>query len=883
MSFADSFWSQEYDKGFKALFEQLYEGVYEDDDFVSLFTARMELELVYGTQLESIESSRKSATKRQSNDDYVSLIKNSYQKMNENFLKQGELHIQIAASIKQLVLDPFANWCKDHKQRVEYSEDFLLEKHKRFRNAKNQLEKLQKKYFNKCRMLEEFKSHYTEEELEEELVEEAAAAKAAAASAKSVTPEPSTSTDPDTSGKIEVDESDTYAIGHLKFDSTSIKTFLSSLLTTVPISSHKVAILGTYHNVSTGSGITQWLLDNYKSEFNIEKAEDFGQDLINQGFIRLIGSMNKNFINSSQFFYQWKPLAFDLAGVASGQGTADSLKQEGAAGSSDTANGLSNYLEDMKLAIGVNTVDFNDRSQLSKLIKEVNLLDSQYFQSTLDLDQLRCKYEEDIMDHLAFMQKCELDRMKAVKKATFDFLGCFSNKVVSMKLTCDELMIIEETIQPMNDLKFLIENYQTGKFKPQVVLYDNYYNSNIRQTFGVDLATKSRLDRKVVPIILQCLLSYLDKTYPQLSNDEERVNLWTKAVHLNQVHQLRFKLNELTDPQQINSILNGNPEAGTKPVHPLVVTNLFKLYFMELPDSVVPHNVYDLIKSLYLNYPFGSSDNSINDSRINGLQNVLVDLPKCNIATLDAILTHLTRLIQIIGTKNQGLSRDFKDKLSKEFGSLILRPKLNADFLSSDSYIHDKHQVHFMNDLFGNKEAIFKELRRRASSRVSSTSSKNGAASVSAAAAASLSAAASTSSGPAVPPKRAATLSKSRLESRLQNVVHKKLDPKESSESKETKDTESEDKNGDTPSSTSHSNSLKRSTSPRKKKSSTLLLRLGLPSVVSSKPSKKDIVFEQGNNSSSDSLKEFGQPKFTGSLGRKTSVKDLASQFDSDS
>ena len=42
-------------------------------------------------------------------------------------------------------------------------------------------------------------------------------------------------------------------------------------------------------------------------------------------------------------------------------------------------------------------------------------------------------------------------------------------------------------------------------------------------------------------------------------------------------------------------------------------------------------------------------------NRVNGLQNVLSELPKCNLATLDAILTHLSRLVSIVGTQDKDL------------------------------------------------------------------------------------------------------------------------------------------------------------------------------------------------------------------------------------
>ncbi|KAL6454292.1 RGD2 Rho-GTPase-activating protein RGD2 [Candida maltosa Xu316] len=651
------------------------------------------------------------------------------------------------------------------------------------------------------------------------------------------------------------DDEEIYEFTHAQYDGKQIKALLQAMLTQIPLNAHKVAILGTYQNVSTGSSITQWLLE-HMPEFNknTEKAETFGQDLIKNEFIRVVGSMSKAFINSSQFYYQWKPLAFELAGIDNEY-----------VGDSSIAKSLTFKFKDVKEAIGVNTVDFSDKSQLPELINEVNELDEQYYNEVITLDNLRCEFEEMILDHYTFMQQCELDRLKAIKKVTFDFLASFANRVRDLNAITDELVLLEETINPVNDLKFLIENYGTGKFNPTVILYDNYYDSNINQTFGVDLNVKSRLDKKVVPYIIQCILNHLDSIYPDLKNDEERINLWTQQVHLANVHKLRSQLNGLQDPAKISAVLQES--------HPLLITNVLKLYFIELPDSVIPYSNYDVIKLLYTNY----HDESQTDLRINGLQNVLSELPKCNLATLDAILTHLSRLISIVGSKNEELAKVLQTKLSKEFGNLVLKPKIDTMNSLESSYLHDKFQNTLMVDLFNNRQTIFNELKRQSSSRraandgVSPVVSRNS----------SLSRHDSIKSGKG-PHSAADSLlakSKSRLESRLQSAVkthkHKELPHQPQSQPAQE---EPSSPNSSTPS----GSGLKRSPSPKKKSLNVLLddekKRTLSPSPVKYRPSN-DIIFDKSPDSSALS----SPPKFAPSLGRKSSVKDMAKSFENSS
>lgn len=747
MSFANSFWTRDYHLGYEVLFDELLEGVKENEDFIQSFTKRMELEFHYGTTLEQLPASLKHSSKRHGNDDYVSTIKNAYAKINENFAKQGSYHLEIAENIRTMVLEPFLKWCAEHEQRVEYLKLVVSEEFKHYKSARTNLDKLQKKYFNKCRMLEEFKSHYSDEELKE--------------IAESESVESTSGSDNDGKNQEDEDNQGTiYTFAGNSYDKKTTKRLLADMLSHIELTSHKVPILGTYHNVSTGSAITQWLLDNMP-EFhgNIVKAEYFGHDLVANGFIRLIGTMSasKNFINSSQFLYQWKPAVFEMTKMSEFDlsKTGNTVNYDPIAAQSSRTNQFSNYFEDVKQAIGVTTVDFTDKSQYVKLANEVETLDLQYFQTTKELDKIRCRFEEVIMDHLTFMQKCEFDRLKAIKKVIFDFLAAFSNKVSALKHACDELFVVEETINPTNDLKFLIENYATGKFEPRVILYDNYYDSNIKQTFGVDLNVKSRLDRRAVPLIIQSVLSYLDEVYPELKDDEERVGLWTQPVHLSQVHALRFQLNDLSDAEQIHTFL--------KDSEPLIVTNVLKLYFMELPDSIVPYSFFDLIKTLYQNYPVSSNDQTVEKSRITGLQNTLLELPVCNLATLDAILTHLTRLVHIVSSKNEALAASLKSRLCKEFGNMILRPKFDAGSIEGKS-VHSHNlatellQQNFTADLFENKNTIFGELRRRNSNKPSKEEPINER---------------KTKEVPSTPKANVMASSKSRLESRLKRAVTK--------------------------------------------------------------------------------------------------------------
>ena len=180
-----------------------------------------------------------------------------------------------------------------------------------------------------------------------------------------------------------------------------------------------------------------------------------------------------------------------------------------------------------------------------------------------------------MIDHLKFMERCELDRLKAIKAVILDFSGAVSNVIPSLQSTVDKMMLFQETVQPLGDLRYMLENYRTGPFVPKVTTYENYYNSVDEQTFGVDLEARARSDKKRVPILITTILTFLDNHYPDLEGDEARRGIWLVDVPLAQTHNLRAAIN--TGKRFDDDIL----EKYDIPI----VASVLKLYLLELPGK----------------------------------------------------------------------------------------------------------------------------------------------------------------------------------------------------------------------------------------------------------------------------------------------------------
>ncbi|KAK6462745.1 hypothetical protein DFJ63DRAFT_336050 [Scheffersomyces coipomensis] len=660
-SFYDSFWTSDYESGFRKLFDQLQGGIQENDSFIQLVQARIDSEYSYGSQLNASDESIKKRDNRLYNDEFISTTKTAFQIFNENFKEQGSYHMSIASRINDNVLEPLVKSTDEHREKINVSKRKIFEKLEEFKKSKKNALQIRSKYFTKARSLEIFRENFSEEQLNFEFNEYL---------------------------NLRDDEQDkTYYIAGDEYDINELKVLLTKMITSIELSTHKNNFYITYNNVSSGISITQWVLDNLPNiEKNISKAEKFGQDLLDYDFIKTAG-IGANFVNSSQYYYQWKPIVFEIT----------KLKAPTANEGTRITNAAS-ILEQMGM---VGTIDETDITQYPKLTVDVRRLENDYKEAVQKFDIVRCQYEEIVIENLSDVQRSEFNRSSVIKHLTHEFLNCISHRIDEMERSFKNLEILEETIKPQQDLNFLIESNSTGSFRPQVMTFENYF-SKPEETFGIKLSTRSDIDNRVLPFIIQAIMSYLDKTYKILADDGKIIELWTGPVSLKTVHALRFKLNKVSGLENIKAELVSS--------EPIAVTNVLKLYLLELPESVIPEESFALIRAIYAQ----NSGHDALQSRLNGLINVLKEVNTCNLATLDTILLHIDHLIKIIGKKHVELAENFKAKLLKDFSDLLHRPKIDDEHYASVAT--DRHLLELINDLYDYRQQIFSSIRNKSSS-----------------------------------------------------------------------------------------------------------------------------------------------------------------------
>ena len=119
-------------------------------------------------------------------------------------------------------------------------------------------------------------------------------------------------------------------------------------------------------------------------------------------------------------------------------------------------------------------------------------------------------------------------------------------------------------------------------------------------------------------------------------------------------------------------------------------------------DSLVSSQVYEIIRTIYTTTASEASE----ESRIKVLQSTLGQLRLNNIATLDAITTHFTRLIDLTSADEA-----YVTALAQNLAPCILRPRTENN-LTMD----ERHSYRLIRDLLGHKQEIFDELKRQSGS-----------------------------------------------------------------------------------------------------------------------------------------------------------------------
>ncbi|KAF9325394.1 hypothetical protein BG006_011131 [Podila minutissima] len=434
-----------------------------------------------------------------------------------------------------------------------------------------------------------------------------------------------------------------------RFTIQELNKFLNRMRREVPSQDVKVPIFGTYNNCCGGDAIAHWIQQNTKAR-TVEEAEHIGQSLSDEGFLRLIGQRGNKFIASPANMYQWRDQMFELL---------EEDKEE-------------------------------DLSLVKKTKQEAEKADAAYLAAVKKADMTRLQLEVGLFAHMDMLQRFEYERINTFKNAFLNFAAIFSNIISITQSVADHLLIFQEALRPSKDVQYVIEQYRTGAFSPRPTLYNNFYHgSGLDQVFGVGIDKHCNFTRKKVPqIVLKCLTRIKKSSAPL--TPEQKLACWTADIPLADIHVLRNRIN---NGGKITQKLLRLFDVAT-------VVGVLRLYFLELPESLLHGEEYETVKIIYSSVSDDSSD-SKNDARISSLRNLLALLSSARFYTLYEVVKHISNLI-----KETTADDSFTTFVSHRWGPVFLRP-LEETAVT----MHDKHPQRMMRDMLRMTHSIFEPIR----------------------------------------------------------------------------------------------------------------------------------------------------------------------------
>ncbi|KAK9493938.1 hypothetical protein V1508DRAFT_413962 [Lipomyces doorenjongii] len=686
-TFGGTFWSNDYYSGLNLLHGKQVQGFYENSQILQLMDHLRNAEESYGRQLEDAARELAPSANGFGRDEGASLRK-AYEAIVKQVVKKGSAHIDIARGIQAMAINPFAEFAIQHERKVRESV-------KHATGMVDTVKKLQREVQNSARTVETKRSNLerykrdepissqAENPKKDELTSQSAMRPGAVYTDENRPPAQSTPLDrAATNGSLaskdddDIDEESFFTIAGIEYSRDQLGHLLSVMLDKIPQSDHKVAILGTYHDTSLGADIVEWIRSNTRAT-TTALAEEFGQDLLEYGFIRLVGNIGNTFVNSSRMRYQWRKKAFMLAGKVSPKAAKEGVLGESLLGLYNAATGVN-----------------SDESPIERLERELQTADEKYKAAIKQLDTTRCYLEETLISHFKNMERYDFERIESVKRYLNVFSACMANSIPRMQAIVDEIELYHETIMPRNDVKFMIASYQTGYFVPQTDVYRaEFMRNNLQQMFGVDFITRLEEEQRDIPYIVPTILRHLEDVYPTLENDSVRGDVWLRHVALSELHKLR---------SEINAGKAFAPEILTR-YQPHVVASALKLYFLELPDSLVEGRLYDAIKDYY-GHRRGDIDLATyqnNREFLLPLTNILEKLNEKKLKTLITLTLHFQRLVNVLR-----LGPQFEVELAQEMSRLLLRPRVQSPVTMGDL-----HGQRFVLDLIRNGVIIFRTLK----------------------------------------------------------------------------------------------------------------------------------------------------------------------------
>lgn len=452
--FKTVFWSQkqpeltlpDFQTGYAVLHQKLGQSKVENEEMIYFFKDRIAIEENYSNKLsEQGKSSLKSTGFGR--DEGAGLLK-CFTQLKETSRRIGEQHKVTATAVNTHVLVPLQEFHEDYKRNVSHSKQAIDSMLKQFDGLIKEAERSRHVYHRKCKDADK-----AEEQALKNAVNSAPIA--------IIDDKPTTVPTPP---QEDINTNINIQLGNQVMPQAELDSLVRRMRQEITINDHRVPILGTYKNTSTGEDIAVWLQHNLpQCKDSPAMADVVGQQLIQPyNILRLIGQRGNKFTASSNSFYQWRVVGDDDSSSVSSSTTEA------------TYTALGGLMEKIVTPPLINNSVSEEPHKKSR--REAEKADQTYRSTVIKLDQMRMAIEEAMFAHLTEMEQVELQRIQQLKAFISSFIASMSVVIPQDKLVIEEMMVFQESLKPDQDIQFIVQQYAVSGFAPKAILYDNYYH-----------------------------------------------------------------------------------------------------------------------------------------------------------------------------------------------------------------------------------------------------------------------------------------------------------------------------------------------------------------------------------------------------------------------
>ncbi|KAL0091532.1 hypothetical protein J3Q64DRAFT_1320116 [Phycomyces blakesleeanus] len=262
-------------------------------------------------------------------------------------------------------------------------------------------------------------------------------------------------------------------------------------------------------------------------------------------------------------------------------------------------------------------------------IQEMFEADKIYKEAVRKAERMRMETEQILFMHYEEMESLELERIQTIKQAFISIAASLSNTIPLCKEMYDRMMLYQETLRPDKDVRFIVEQYRTGRYCPRPIIYQNHFHGPASgQVFGISLEELARARQLIVPPLISQGLVVIESGFTKLY-DEEKNKAWTTQLPLDRVHAAREEVNH-------------SPVAMTadylRRYDVLLLASLIRLFLMEIPECLLTFELYEPFKLIYTNW---TQDD---ESRLVSITKLLATLPTTNYYTLKTLMKHFHKI-----------------------------------------------------------------------------------------------------------------------------------------------------------------------------------------------------------------------------------------------